>query len=485
MLQAWSGENFELPSGGESSRDLLPRLSSLIISASTDPSINFPLTVSHRAINSSLRTVCVFEDPNFHSSLQHLDMPFANSPSSGTSFGFIDATMIPLGDMVTPKMEQILEQASAHCSCDTGAQGLDLNMDMDKASSSTLFSAKDGVPIQSVLYRRNSNSTFMLLGDGTIRFVGQVPEYRSRFPHPPPLPEGLRYVSIEETNSNAMIAEISNGDMITFDVGETSLDMKILHRGRTAVTSESWMISNEMIYDSRMSIVSGCGGYWKMSNDQNNCPNWVWCATSSPVLEIASSKSLNTYGYPVVLLENGSICPQSSVVADFVPEGLKFSRLITTSPRISTENRYIIGVMECGMAIQLSPHEEDRRVKTCRHKDEPILLPTPGHKVLRVEFRSEWGEGRSVHLMTQELEAPDGSVVTTQHYAPDAHRHASRISNGGRGVNYKKFCSQHATEDWHSLMRDIVAQNPEIRPWMPAAAMKHGSMRGLVGLLEI
>lgn len=116
MLHASSGENLGLPSGGESSRDLLPRLSSLIMLASTDPSINLLLTVSHRAMKSSLRTVCVLEDPNFHNSLQHRDMPFANSPSSGTSLGFIDATMIPFDDMVTPKMEQILEQASAHCS---------------------------------------------------------------------------------------------------------------------------------------------------------------------------------------------------------------------------------------------------------------------------------------------------------------------------------------------------------------------------------
>ena len=363
-------------------------------------------------------------------------------------------------------------------------------MDMKNASSSTLFSAKDGVSVESVLYRRNSNSTFILLGDGTVKFVGQVPDYRPRFPHMPPLPEGLRYVSIEEdAGGHAVIAEISNGDMVICDIAEPNLDMTISHRGRTAVTSGAWMMSQGMLHDSRMSIVSGDGGYWKMSNNPSNCPNWIWCPTNSPVLEIASSKSNNTYGFPVVLLEDGSICPQGSVTADFVPEGLKFSKLITTSSRNSTDNRYVIGVMDCGMAIQLSPHEEHRRVNTCKHMDQPILLPAPGHKVLRVELRSEWSEGRSAHILTQHLEAEDGSTVVTHHYAPEARRHASRVPATARPIpghwNYKQFCSHHATEGWHSLMRDIVAHNHEIRPWMPPIAMKHGTMRGLVGMLGI
>jgi hypothetical protein len=361
---------------------------------------------------------------------------------------------------------------------------LDLNIDMTKESSYTLFSANDGFSLKSVIYRRNTNSVFVLMGDGTVKFIGEIPSYRSSFPHPPPLPDGLRYVSIEEdANGNAIIAEISNGDAIICDVAEPNLSMKIIHRGRTAVTSGAWMASRGMLYDSRMSIVSGDGGYWKMSNDPRNCPNWVWCSTKSPVIEIASSKSKNTYGFPVVLLEDGSICPQASVTADFVPECIKFSSLMTTSSRHSIDNAYVIGVMECGMALQLSPSDNHPMVKTCREKHRPILLPTPRHKVLKVDLCSEHGS----EVLIQTLEATDGSRVCTYHYGPGVKKHASRcpgLPEDGRW-NYKKFCSRHATERWHNLMREIVANYDEIRPWIPSSAMRHSSMRGLVGMLKI
>jgi len=365
-------------------------------------------------------------------------------------------------------------------------------MDMNSTSSYTLFSTRGGDTIYSVIYRKNSNSTFILLGDGTIRFVGQIPEYKERFPHAPPLPVGLRYVSIEEDASGvALIAEISNGDMIICDNYQTDsgLDLQICHRGCTAITSQAWMTSKKMLYDSRMSIVSGDGGYWKMSKDQNNCPNWIWHATPSPVVQIASAASKNTYASPVVLLKDGSLCQKGSEIADFVPEDLKFSGLITTSSFNDTENKHVIGVMENGMAIQLSPHEEHRRIKLCKQKDAPILLPTPGHKVIKVEHRRELIDQRYFDMLVQHLEAEDGSVVVTNHYAPNVKRHASRIPVSGRagalGQNYKKFCSQHATEEWHSLMREIVAKNPDIRPWVPMSAMKHGNMRSLIGLIEI
>jgi len=366
-------------------------------------------------------------------------------------------------------------------------------MDMTNESYSTFFSAKHGAEVESVLYRRHSNSTFMLLRDGTIKFIGQVPSYRDKFPHAPPLPAGLRYVSIEEdADGHTVIAEISNGEMIFFDLTDFSRseDMTITHRGRTALTSAAWMRSHRMIHDSRMSIVSGDGGYWKMSGDRNNCPNWIWYPTKSPVLEIASSKSNNTYGFPIVLLEDGSICPESSSTADFVPEGLKFSRLITTSSPDSTENKYVIGVMECGMGIQLSPHEQPTSTGPHKplllHRDQPIILPTPGHKLLGVKHREEWVRGRRSNVLIQDLAAEDGSTVVTYHYAPDCQRHASRQPVGGTSLwNYKKFCSNHANEEWHKLMRDIVAHNPKIRPWVPSSAMRHGSMRALVSMLEM